>query len=250
MFLFGNVIGSNLCNLLLILGITTCIRSVKFEKNTKYIEIPFLIGTTFLFFILGKDGKIAGIDSIVLIVLFLLFILYTIISAKKQKVSEEQNLEMIVKGKDVSITKSIFQIIIGVIALKFGGDFVVENSTKIARLIGISDKIISVTIIAIGTSLPELVTSVFAAIKGNTDMAVGNIIGSNIFNLLMIIGVSSFIHEITFNFSYNLDLIILFISTVILFLIPHGGKKEYMTKWGGITYLIMYAGYMVHLLVA
>ena len=145
----GNVIGSNLCNLLLILGITTCIRNVKFERNTKYIEIPFLIGTTFLFFILAKDEKISIIDAIILIVLFVIFILYTIVSAKRQKASSKENLELILKEKSVSIIKSIFQIFIGIVALKFGGDFVVENATAAARLIGISDKLISVTIIAI-----------------------------------------------------------------------------------------------------
>ncbi|MCI8309760.1 MAG: calcium/sodium antiporter [Clostridia bacterium] len=246
----GNVIGSNLCNLLLILGITTCIRSIKFQKNTKFIDIPFLIVITFLFFILAQDGKISTVDAIILIVLFIIFILYTIISAKKQKENDDEyTLEMILKDKSISIIKCLFQIVIGIVALKFGGDFVVENSTKIAKIIGISDKLISVTIIAIGTSLPELVTSVFAAIKGNTDMAIGNIIGSNIFNLLLIIGVSATINEITFNLSYNLDLIILFFSTVILFIIPYMGKKEYMTKWGGLTYLCMYTAYMVHLVV-
>jgi cation:H+ antiporter len=243
----GNVIGSNLCNLLLILGITTCIRDIKFERNTKYIEIPFLIGTTFLFFCFGQDGIISRLEAIILIVLFICFILYTIITSNSQKNSED-NFENVVKEENISVIKSIFQILIGVIALKFGGDFVVENATQIARIIGISDKVISVTIIAFGTSLPELITSVLASIKGNTDIAIGNIIGSNIFNLLLIIGISAVINPIIFNLTYNFDLIYLVVAILILFIIPHAGKKEYMTKWGGIIYLIMYAIYMVHLL--
>jgi cation:H+ antiporter len=244
----GNVIGSNLCNLLLILGITACIRDIKFEKNTKYIEIPFLLGITFLFFCFGQDGVISRVESIILIILFICFIMYTIITAKSQKNPEEE-LEQVLKEKNISVIKSIFEILIGIVALKFGGDFVVENATSVARTIGISDKIISVTIIAIGTSLPELVTSVVASIKGSTDMAIGNIIGSNIFNLLLIIGVTAVINPVIFNLSYNFDLICLFIATLILFIIPHAGKKEYMTKWGGFTFLAMYIVYMVHLLV-
>jgi len=220
---------------------------VKFQRSTKYIEIPFLIVITFIFFLLTRDGLISNFDSIVLLALFLGFIVYTIIYAKKH--NNENNLEEVLEEKGISVIKSIFQILIGIIALKLGGEFVVDNSTEIAKIIGISDKIISVTIIAIGTSLPELVTSVFAAIKGNTDMAIGNIIGSNIFNLLLIIGVSSFIKNIEYNVSYNLDLIILFIATLLLFITPHIGKKEHMTKGGGLTFLVLYVFYMIHLVV-
>jgi len=242
----GNVIGSNLCNLLFILGITSIIRDIKFQKNTKYIEIPFLIFTTFMFFIIAQDGLISKIDSIILIISFIIFILYTIVSAKKQNVKE--TLEMVAKEENISVIKSIIIIIIGIVALKFGGEFVVNNATALAKLFNISDKIISVTIIAIGTSLPELVTSVIAAIKGNTDMAIGNIIGSNIFNLLLIIGVSGLIKTISYNLSYNIDFIILFLASVILFIIPHAGKKEYITKAGGITFLVMYSGYIAYLM--
>jgi cation:H+ antiporter len=246
----GNVIGSNLCNLLLILGITGVIRDIKFERNTKYIEIPFLLVITFLFFIIAQDGMISKLDAILLIVLFVIFILYTIISSKieSKNLAQSESMELIEASKEISIVKCLFGIFIGIVALKFGGDFVVDNATKFAQMLNVSEKIISVTIIAIGTSLPELVTSVIAAAKGNTDMAIGNIIGSNIFNLLLIIGVSSLVNPISYNLSYNLDLIILFGATVILFIIPHAGKKEYMTKPGGFTFLAMYIAYMVHLL--
>lgn len=245
----GNVIGSNLCNLLLILGITTIIRSVKFAKNTKIIEIPFLIVITFIFFVLAQNRIISKANGVVLVGFFIIFILYTIVSAKKQKIDESNSLEIDIRQKEISVLKSILKIIIGIVALKLGGEFVVNNATEVAKIIGISEKIISVTIIAVGTSLPELVTSVFAAIKGNTDMAIGNIIGSNIFNLLLIIGVSCIISPLNYNPSYNLDLIILFIASLSLFIIPKVGKKDYMTKKGGLLFLLSYIGYIAHLIV-
>ena len=132
--------------------------------------------------------------------------------------------------------------------MKIGGEFVVNNATALARIIGISEKIISVTIIAVGTSLPELVTSVIAAFKGNTDMAIGNIIGSNIFNMLLIIGVSCIIKPISYNSSFNLDLIILFVASVLLLIIPEVGKKDHMTRKSGILFLLSYAWYIAHLI--
>ena len=133
-------------------------------------------------------------------------------SKEDSKVVEEKN-----KNKTI---KNIILIILGIVGLKFGGDFVVNNAVNIAQMFNISEKVISLTILAIGTSLPELVTSVTAAIKGNSDIAIGNIIGSNIFNILLILGVSSVIKPITFNSSYNMDLSILCISMVILALFP------------------------------
>jgi cation:H+ antiporter len=173
-FLFGNVIGSNLCNLLLILGITAIIKDIKFEKNTKYIEIPFLLAITFLFFMIVQDGVVSKFDAIVLISLFVIFILYTIVSSKieSKKTVNSENTDLTISTKKISIVKCIAYIFIGIVALKFGGDFVVDNATIVAQMLNVSEKIISVTIIAIGTSLPELVTSVIAATKDNTDMAI------------------------------------------------------------------------------
>ena len=131
--------------------------------------------------------------------------------------------------------------------MKFGGDFVVNNAVNIAQMFNISEKVISLTILAIGTSLPELVTSVTAAIKGNSDIAIGNIIGSNIFNILLILGVSSVIKPITFNSSYNMDLSILCISTVILALFPIIPPKNKMSRVNGLIYVLMYGAYMTML---
>ena len=135
--------------------------------------------------------------------------------------------------------------IIGIIALKYGGEFVVDNSKSLAKIFKVSNKIIGCTVIAIGTSLPELITSVVSAKKGNTDLALGNIIGSNIFNILLILGTSSFIRTINFYHSYNLEIIILYIASLLLFLFPHLPKKDYMSKLEGFFFLVIYLIYMV-----
>lgn len=238
----GNVIGSNLCNLLLILGATAVIKDIKFEKNTKYIEIPFLIFTNILLFVLVQDGMLSQKESCLLIFLFICFLAYNYISTKKEQSlnkSENENTE------NISIIKCIFGIIIGIVALKYGGEFVVDNSKGLAKLFNISDKIIGCTIIAIGTSLPELITSIVSAKRGNTDLALGNIIGSNIFNILLILGTSSFISAINFSLSYNLDIIILYFASLLLFIFPHIPKKNYMSKREGFLFLGTYLAYMM-----
>lgn len=250
----GNVIGSNLCNLLLILGLSATIRPIVFKKETKLIEIPMCLGITVLFMVLCNIGQdISKIDSIILIALFICFILYTIFMAKKgnefDKIREPM-VEIKQNGqKERKTLINLVYIIIGIIGLKIGGDFVVNNSETIANYFNISQKIISLTIIAIGTSLPELVTSVTAAIKGESDIAIGNIIGSNIFNMLLIIGASAFIKPISYNSSYNLQMIILIISTIVLAIFPYTDKKDEMTTSNGITYLMLYALYMIILFI-
>lgn len=243
----GNVIGSNLCNLLLILGLSAVIFPIKFQKETKFIELPMCISITIIYIVLCNiGGKISRIDSIIFLILFLIFIGYTVFMGIKgtKEQENEQNKE---KEKN-SIFYIIF-IIIGIVALKFGGDFVVDNSEILAKHLGISEKIIGLTIIAIGTSLPELVTSVTAAIKKNSDIAIGNIIGSNIFNFLFITGLAGVIAPMNYSSSYNLQLGILLVSTIVLALFPYTDKKDEMTLSNGITYLMLYALYMVLLFV-
>ena len=234
----GNIVGSNMCNLLLILGITATIKDIKFKKNTKYIELPFLILTNIILFSLVQDGTLSQKESCLLLFLFIMFLTYTYISSKK-----DMNLEA--PKENISIIKSMILVILGIIALKFGGEFVVDNSKSLAKIFNVSNKIIGCTIIAIGTSLPELITSIVSAKKGNTDLALGNIIGSNIFNILLILGVSSFIRTINFNHSYNLEIIILYTASLLLFLFPHLPKKDYMSKLEGFLFLLIYIIYMI-----
>ncbi|MCI9038385.1 MAG: calcium/sodium antiporter [Clostridia bacterium] len=245
----GNVVGSNLCNLLLILGLSTIIKPVKFQKETRLFEIPMCLIFTVIFIILcNTGGTINKVEAVLLLLLFLLFITYTIFMAKKQN-SQEKQQEVKTQKKLLPILKDILWIILGVIGLKVGGDLAVNNAVNIANYFGVSEKIIGLTILAVGTSLPELVTSVTAAIKGNSDIAIGNIIGSNIFNMLLIIGVVAFINPISYNFSYNMDLIVLVVATLILALFPVIPPKNEMSRANGIIYFLMYVGYIGYLLV-
>lgn len=242
----GNVIGSNLCNLLLILGISTIIKPVKFQKETMIFEIPMCLIFTIIFMTICNTGRtITRVEAIILMLLFILFISYTIIMGKKQSSIEKEEETTNEKG---SLLKNIFLIVIGIIGLKVGGDLAVDNAVKIAKFFNVSEKIISLTILAVGTSLPELVTSVTAAIKGNSDIAIGNIIGSNIFNMLLIISVASFIKPIIYNVSYNMDLSILIIATIVLSLFPIIPPKNEMSRANGMVYFLMYICFLGKLL--
>jgi len=244
----GNIIGSNVCNLLLILGISTIIKPVKFQKETRLIEIPMCFILTVIFMIICNINKdVSRNDAILLIVLFILFILYTIFMGIKGNSLEEKKEEE--QKENISVLKSIFYIILGVIGLKIGGDLTVDHSVMIAEQFHISEKVISLTILAIGTSLPELVTSVTAAIKGNSDIAIGNIIGSNIFNMLLIIGVSSMISPIAYNVSYNLQMYILLGGTLLLAFFPVIPPRNEMSRSNGIIYLMSYIVYLALLFI-
>ena len=244
----GNVIGSNVCNLLLILGISAVVKSIKFQRETRLIEIPMCLTFTIIFMILCNTGaEIARNESIILISLFIMFIMYTIFMGIKGEEFDskgEDKKEIIKSENQTSIIRNIVYIILGILGLKIGGDFTVDNSVIIAKYFNVSEQIISLTILAVGTSLPELVTSVTAAIKGNSDIAIGNIIGSNIFNMLFIIGVSSCIKPIIYNPTYNIQMAILIISTLILSLFPIIPPKNKMSRFNGIVYLFMYALYL------
>jgi len=253
----GNVIGSNICNMLLILGVSASIRRLKLKKETRYIEVPICILYTIIFGILCNTGNIISRpEAILLLAMFSIFIGYTVAMGIKGEnfdeeapIDEDDEKEKEAKAKvPGSIWKNIFQIALGIVALKFGGDFIVDNATIIAEFLNISEKIISLTIIAIGTSLPELVTSVVAAVKGNSDISVGNIIGSNIFNMTFIIGIASLIKPITFNIEYNTDIIIELLAGIMLFLFQYIPPKNMMSKRNGAMYLVCYALYMIHLL--
>ena len=248
----GNIIGSNLCNLLMILGISALIKPVKFQKETRLIEIPICLIVTIIFAIFcNTSGTITRIEALILIFLFALFIIYTIIVGKNGKTLDLENVFIEIQSGDtqISLKESIILIISGIIGLKIGGDLTVENATKLAEMFNVSEKIIGLTILAIGTSLPELVTSVTAAIKGNSDIAIGNIIGSNIFNILFIIGVSAIISPLTYNFTYNIQTGILILSTIILLIFPLIPPKNEMSRFNGLIYLAIYVVYMVILFV-
>ena len=249
----GNVIGSNIANLFLILGVSSIIKSIKFKRETRLIEIPMCLAITLIFMALCNLGQdVSRSDAGVLLVLFAIFIVYTIIMAKKGEAfdKEDDNEDNTDNAKPSKSTlKDIIFVILGVALLKIGGDLTVNNAVNVARHFNLSEKIISVTILAVGTSLPELVTSVSAAIKGKSDIAIGNILGSNIFNILLIIGVSAMINPIVFNTTYNMDFVFLVVGTILLSLFPVIPPKNKMTRWNGIIYVYVYVMYMVSLFI-
>ena len=251
----GNIIGSNVCNLLLILGLSAMISPVKFQKATRNIEIPMCFFVTAVFLLLCNLGaEISFVDSLVLLVMFVGFIGYTMYVAKKGQAealaaAAAGEVKEEAEEKKKPMWLNIVLIALGVAGLKFGGDLTVNNAVVIAEELGISEKVIGLTILAIGTSLPELVTSVMAAVKGNDDIAIGNIIGSNIFNMLMIIGVTAFITPLNYNLTYNVQMYILLFSLVLLELFAITKPKDKMGRFNGAIYVACYAAYMVLLFV-
>ena len=251
----GNVVGSNIANLFLILGICAIIKPLEFKKQTRLIENPITLLVTVILLILCNNGAtnetkfITTNEGFILLAICIVFIIYNIFMAKNgEKIDADEKSNMsLIEYKNISIVKSIVSVVIGIIALKFGGDLVVNNSVTIATMLGVSEKLISLTIIAFSTSLPELITSVIASKKGETDMAIGNILGSQIFNILLIIGVSAILNPIVYSVLYNKDIILLIIGTVMLELFPFTGKKNTMTRLNGLLFVLIYIIYMTHL---
>ena len=243
----GNIVGSNICNLLFILGLSAVIHPVKFQKQTKWIENPMSIILTLIFFVIcNVNQDVNRIEGAILLALFVAFLIYTIAMGKKSQ--DEVILELsLEEAKKVSVIKNVMLIILGIVALKIGGDLVVDNAKLVAMALNVSEKIIGLTIVAIGTSLPELVTSVTAAIKGESDIAIGNIIGSNIFNMLLIIGVSSIIHPITYNITYNSQMMILFIAMILMLIFPFIKPKDELSRKNGLILVLLYIFYMIKL---
>ncbi len=242
-FAIGNILGSNISNLFFILGVCAIIKPLLFKKQTVKIEIPFVIFLTALLYIFGNNGDyhlITELEGIIFIVFCVLFTIYNIFISKNINNSEmEKN-----KNKDIKLSKSFLLIMIGIILLKFGGDFVVDNASRIATLLGISERVISLTIVAISTSLPELITSALATYKGEIDLAIGNIIGSNILNIVLIVGIMAIINPIPYLVSFNKDLMIFLIGMIFLFIVPFIGEKYKIERVSGFIYLISYFIYI------
>ena len=249
----GNVVGSNIANMFLILGVCSIIRPLVFKKETRLFEIPFTILATILLFFLCINGTgeqintITREEGIILLVFCILFIIYNLIMAKKGEEfdKEDRILELRTEeNKQVPLWESLFGIVIGIVGLKIGGDLVVNNSVEIAKILGISEKLISLTIVAFSTSLPELITSIAATRKGETDMAIGNILGSQLFNILLIIGVSAALTPINYSKSYDSNIILLIVGSIVLGLFPFVGKKNEMTRGNGIVFVLTYIVYL------
>ena len=246
----GNVIGSNIVNLLLILGITGVLVPVAVQKKTMFIEIPFSLFAAVVLFLLANFGFIFGsrnmlgrIDGIILLLLFCLFILYVFKSMKRNESGEEKTPEKI-----LPLWKTLIFIVLGLALLVAGGRVVVNAAVDLALALNISEKIIGLTILAVGTSLPELVTSVVAIIKKKSDIAIGNIIGSNIFNILFALGASALARPMAYSPVFNRDIYLLLFGTLLLFTAMFTGKKRTLDRWESAVFLLLYAGYVVFLI--
>lgn len=242
----GNVIGSNIMNVLLILGISALFASLPVKKTTFRYEIPFVIFITVILGIMGTlGGNIDKLDAILLLVLFALFFAYLILLSKKGDGTADDVPALTEKD---TIPKMILFILIGLAAIVLGSDFTVTGATAIAQAFQVDDRIIGLTIVAFGTSLPELVTSVTAARKNQTDIAIGNIIGSNIFNILFVVGLAGVVSPIPIGFSgsFLVDSVIAAAAALLLWLLVFKNKK--LSKAGGAVMLGCYAVYFVYLI--
>ena len=247
----SNVSGSNIFNLMVVCGACALFAPLTINKNTLLKEFPFSILCAGLLVVLGFFGMSLGrIDGVIFLVIFAAYLLWMIYSAKqargaedKLETEEEEFVEEEIKI--LPMWKCILFIVGGMVAIKFGGDFVVDGASAIAAGFGLSQTLIGLTIVALGTSLPELVTSIVAAKKNEVDMALGNVIGSNIFNILLILGVAAAISPVTFLMENIIDIVILIIMSVVVWGFAWTSKKINRTE--GMIMLLMYAVYMVYI---
>ncbi|MEA3449889.1 MAG: calcium/sodium antiporter [Patescibacteria group bacterium] len=255
---FGNIIGSNISNTILILGVTAMVAPLLVKKATINKELPFsLLAILALGFLVNDifiDGNgpdaLTRIDGLILLLFFAIFIFYTFgISKPKESLVEKTvgDIGNVDDDANMKNTNAIGMIIAGLAGLYLGGRWIVSGGISFAEFFGVSEALIGLTLVAIGTSLPELVTSVVAARKGKTDIAVGNIVGSNVFNLLWVLGLSALFSPIAFDFYLNVDLIILFIATIILIILTYLEKKNILSKKEGTVLVLFYFFYMAFL---
>lgn len=240
----GNVVGSNIMNILLILGITSVITAIQVQRSTVRYEIPFLIAISVLLPALGYiGGTVNRMDGVILWGCFITYLMYLLHMAKKGQAVLEEMPESDKKDK---LIKLILMVLIGGGLIVLGSDVTVDAATEIARIFGMSDRLIGLTIVAFGTSLPELITSVTAGIKGKADIAVGNIVGSNVFNILFVVGTTALITPVAFTPNFLIDSGVVVFATVLLLLFVWKGQK--LKRAGGITMLLAYAVYFVYLM--
>ena len=237
----SNAVGSNIFNLMVVCGVCALFNPLVVSKDTLKKEFPFSIVCAILLLVGGYIGmEIGRVDGLILLAVFVCFLIWMIKSALKARANAgDEEYEVL------PVWKCILFIIGGIIAIKFGGDFVVDGASTIAAKMGLSQNLIGLTIVACGTSLPELVTSVVAARKNELDMALGNVIGSNIFNILFVLGIAAAISPVAFIMENVIDIVILIVMSVIVWIF--GWTKQKLTKTEGIIMLIMYAAYLVYI---
>ena len=241
----GNVLGSNILNILIILGLTSVIRTIFVQRTTIHYEIPMVIGITVLLAVMGLQNHVVSrLEGVILVGCMVIYMMYLLRLAKRGSIDNEELDEFAEKS---SMAKLIFLVIIGVAAIVWGSDIAVNAATAIARIFGMSERFIGLTIVALGTSLPELVTSVTAALKGNCDIAVGNIVGSNLFNIMFVVGITAIITPVVYAPAFKIDSAVAVGAAVLLWLCVL--RKQTLNRLHGIIMLLCYGGYFAYLMV-
>jgi len=247
----GEIIGSNISNVLLVLGISALIFPLAVNKSTVQKEIPYNLLALFALFVLANDALIevnhysflGRADGIIMILLFSAFIYSVFINAKVKGKSED------IKIKHYSYPVSMGLITAGIVMLAIGGHWAVQGAVSAASLLGVSEALIGLTVVALGTSLPELATSAIAAYRRNSDIAIGNIIGSNVFNILWVLGLSALIRPLEFSTILNYDILIFGAAMAILLAFMFVGKRNVLQRWQGSTMVGLYVVYVVYLII-
>jgi len=247
----GNVLGSNIANIFLILGVAAVIFPLAVSHGTVWKEIPFSLLAAIVLGLMANDRLLNGAndsllsrtDGLILLCFFIIFIYYTSSIAKAIDGLAEQ-----VSAKPLGFIRSIFYVLIGLVGLTLGGKWIVDGAVAIAKSLGMSEAFIGLTIVAVGTSLPELATSAVAAYRKNVDIAVGNVVGSNIFNIFFVLGVSAAIKPLPLQSKNNIDIGVVVFASLFLFLCMFTGKKRSLDRWEGIVCLCLYAGYITFLI--
>lgn len=236
----GNIVGSNILNVLVILGLSAVITPLAVGKSTVRYELPFLIGITVLLLLLGLDGTVSLTDGLILLLFFALYLTYLFVMAKKGMAEIEES------DKHLKLWQALLATAVGLALVIYGSDLTVDAASAIARMLGLSERFIGLTIVALGTSLPELVTSVTAARKGSADIAIGNIVGSNVFNILFVVGLSSLVRPVPFAANFRVDLLVALAAVVFLLLASF--RKRKLSRVDGAIMLAGYAAYFVYLI--
>ncbi len=237
----SNVVGSNIFNLMVVCGMCALLCPLKINGISLKRDFPFSIAIAGLLMLLGKlDGSVGHIDGVILLIVFTGFLVLMISTARKQQGADEDEI------KSMPVWKLILFIIIGMAAIGVGGKMVVSGASDIARRFGMSDNLIGMTVVALGTSLPELVTSVVAAKKNEVDMALGNVIGSNIFNILFVLGAAAAIHPVAFTSLNLIDSAVLILMSGLVLLFCFRSKK--LVRWQGAIMLLVYGGYTAYII--
>ncbi len=247
----GNILGSNIANILLILGISAVIFPLAVKRSTVWKEIPLAFLAVVLMGIMANDALIDGgnfsgltrIDGLVLIAFFIIFLYYTFGISRVEAADKTET-----PIHQYSLLRSCLMVGVGLIGLTLGGKWVVDAAVALATSLGVSEAFIGLTIVAIGTSLPELATSAVAAYKKDTDIAVGNIVGSNIFNIFWILGISAIINPLPFSALLMRDVIMTIAATLLLFIFLFIGKRHILERWQGVGFILLYVGYIIFLI--